>query len=282
MSKTEKSVLITGCSSGIGAAAALAMKNAGWRVVATARDPDSLASLANAGCETLALDVTDEASMTAAVAAAGPVHALVNNAGYSQSGALETLDMDAVRRQFETNVFGLLRLTQLVLPPMRERDDGRIINISSMGGKITFPGGGVYHATKFSVEALSDVLRYEVAKFGIKVVIVEPGLIRTKFAEAATAAMATGADSAGGPYGTFNHELEQVMADGYNKGPLAALAGPPEAAAKVIERALTTPKPKTRYKVTASAHVLMGMNKLLTDRMWDGFLGTSFPQPGKT
>src|SRR5829696_2378155 len=169
-------ILITGCSTGIGRATALRLARGGHDVVATARRPDSLAELAGAGCRTLALDVTDEASMVAAVEAAGPLDALVNNAGYSQSGALETLDMDDVRRQFETNVFGLLRMCQLVLPAMRERGAGRIVNISSMGGTFTFPGGGVYHATKHAVEALSDALRLEVACFGVKVVVVQPGL----------------------------------------------------------------------------------------------------------
>ena len=150
-------ILITGCSTGIGRATAERLAAGGHTVYATARKLEAVADLEGKGCRTLALDVTDEASMEAAVARideeSGGVDALVNNAGYSQSGAVETLAMDALRRQFETNVFGLVRLTQLVLPGMRERGFGRIVNISSMGANFTFPGGGAYHATKYAVEA---------------------------------------------------------------------------------------------------------------------------------
>src|SRR3712207_1336304 len=149
-------VLISGCSTGIGAAAAARLAKAGHTVYATARRVDTLSELESVGCRTLPLDVTDEESMQAAVTAVvsehGRVGALVNNAGYSQSGALETLTMDSVRTQFETNVFGLLRLSQLALPAMRAAGRGRIVNIGSMGGKLTFPGGGVYHATKYRSE----------------------------------------------------------------------------------------------------------------------------------
>ncbi len=160
---------------------------------ATARKPETLEGLKAKGCRTLALDVTSEDSMTTAVKTVldetGRIDALVNNAGYSQSGAAETLDLDDVRRQFETNVFGLLRMSQLVLPAMREQGSGRIVNISSMGGRLVFPGGGIYHATKYAVEALSDAMRFEVAGFGVQVVIVEPGLITTNFENAAVASM---------------------------------------------------------------------------------------------
>src|SRR5215218_1322987 len=181
-------VLITGCSTGIGRATAERLARTGMTVYATARRPETIADLEEAGCRTLALDVVDEESMRAAVVAValaeGSVGALVNNAGYSQSGAVESVPLDEVRRQFETNVFGLLRMCQLVLPGMRREGGGRIVNISSMGGKLVFPGGGIYHATKFSVEALSDALRFEVRGFGIGVSIVEPGLIKTEFATA--------------------------------------------------------------------------------------------------
>lgn len=133
----------------------------------------------------------DEDSMANAIEAvkgeSGGVDALVNNAGYSQSGPVETIGLDDVRRQFETNVFGLIRMCQLVLPGMREKGHGRIVNISSMGGRLVLPGGGAYHATKYSVEALSDALRFEVAGFGVKVIIVEPGLITTSFEDTAVA-----------------------------------------------------------------------------------------------
>src|SRR5918995_2140526 len=181
----SKAVLITGCSSGIGWTTAKHLSDVGWRVYATARNVEKIAPLGESGCRLLALDVTDEESMRAAVEeverAEGAVGALVNNAGYSQSGAVETVPLDDVRRQFDTNVFGLLRMCQLVLPGMRREGRGRIVNVSSMGGKLTFPGGGVYHATKYAVEALSDAMRFEVAGFGVDVVVIEPGLIRTSF-----------------------------------------------------------------------------------------------------
>jgi NADP-dependent 3-hydroxy acid dehydrogenase YdfG len=159
-------VLITGCSTGIGRATAEHLAKAGHLVYATARRAEAIADLEAAGCHTLALDVTDESSMRAAVeqvvAELGAVGVLVNNAGYSQSGAVEMVSMEDVRRQFETNVFGLTRMCQLVLPGMRAQGSGRIVNISSMGANFTFPGGGVYHATKYAVEAISDALRFEV------------------------------------------------------------------------------------------------------------------------
>jgi NADP-dependent 3-hydroxy acid dehydrogenase YdfG len=193
MSEDPGAVLITGCSSGIGHETARHLAGKGWTVYATARRPETLGELAEAGCETLALDVTDEASMKGAVdaveASHGAVGALVNNAGYSQSGALETLPMERLRAQFETNVFGLVRMCQLVLPKMRAAGRGRIVNVSSMGGKLVFPGGGAYHATKHAVEALSDALRWEVKGFGVHVSIIEPGLITTNFGETAASSL---------------------------------------------------------------------------------------------
>ena len=164
---SSRAVLITGCSSGIGAATARHLAANGWDVWATARDPERLADLRSAGCRTLALDLADQASMADAVAAVeaehGAVGALVNNAGYSQSGAFEAVPMERVRAQFETNVYGLVELTRLVLPGMRRRRAGRIMNLSSMGGRLVFPGGAFYHATKHAVEALSDALRFRCA-----------------------------------------------------------------------------------------------------------------------
>ncbi len=189
MSEPSRAVLITGCSSGIGHATAERLATAGWPVYATARRAESIADLADRGCVTLGLDVTDEQSMRAAVAAVeeaeGAVGVLVNNAGYSQSGAVESVPMDRIRAQFETNVFGLVRMCQLALPGMRRQRWGRIVNVSSMGGRMTFPGGGTYHATKHAVEAFSDALRFEVRGFGIEVVVIEPGLIKTRFGETA-------------------------------------------------------------------------------------------------
>src|SRR3954470_20147082 len=237
MANPSKAVLITGCSTGIGRATAERLTASGHTVYATARRPESIADLEGKGCRTLALDVTDEASMAAAVktveGAEGAVGVLVNNAGYSLSGALETLPMDEVRRQFETNVFGLLCMCQLVLPGMRRAGRGTVVNLSSMGGRLVFPGGGAYHATKFAVEALSDALRMEVGGFGIDVVCVEPGLIRTEFGT--TAASGVGADD--GPYAAFNRSVAKSTRDAY-EGPLSRLGGRPDDVAAAIERAL--------------------------------------------
>src|SRR5207253_1731246 len=170
-----------------GRARAARLAARGWTVSATARRPEAIRALGSRGCRTLALDVCDEASMRAAVEtierAEGAVGVLINNAGYGQEGAFEEVPMAEVRRQFETNVFGLVRLTQLVLPGMRRQGWGRVVNLSSMGGRLTLPGGAYYHATKYAVEALSDALRFEVKPFGIDVVVIEPGPIKTRFGD---------------------------------------------------------------------------------------------------
>ncbi len=280
MPAQSNAVLITGCSSGIGRATAELMASRGHRVYATARKLEAIADLADRGCRTLALDVTDEQSMSSAVAtveeAEGAVGVLVNNAGYSQSGAVETLDLDDVRRQFETNVFGLIRMCQLVLPGMRRQRHGRIVNLSSMGGKLTFPGGGAYHATKHAVEAISDALRFEVKGFGVDVVVIEPGLIKTQFAQTARATL--GADGGDGPYGKFNDAVAAATVDAY-EGPLSRLGGGPEAVARTIEKAVTAKRPRTRYPVTPSAWLFLGQHAVLTDRMWDAVSATQFPRP---
>ena len=275
-------VLITGCSTGIGRATAEHLAARGHTVYATARRPESIADLEAKGCRVLALDVTDEGSMRAAVdrvvAEEGRVGALVNNAGYSQSGAVETIAMDALRRQFETNVFGLVRMCQLVLPGMREARRGRIVNISSMGANFTFPGGGAYHATKYAVEAFSDALRFEVAGFGVDVVVIQPGTIRTEFDKAAMASIDGDGDTA---YGHFNLQVGEITQQAYEKGLLRLLGGGPERVAKTIETALTARKPRIRYRVTPSARVLITQRRLMTAGMWDAFLRTQFPQPGR-
>lgn len=279
----SKVVLITGCSSGIGKAAALRLVKAGWTVYASARRVDTLRDLAAAGCRTVALDVNDEASMTAAVAAIekehGAIGVLINNAGFSQSGALETVSVDKLRRQFETNVFGAFRLTQLVLPAMRAQGFGKIINLSSMGGRLTFPGGGAYHASKYALEALSDALRFEVRGFGVEVVLIEPGLIRTDFDKAAVGSIDEVA--AAGPYAAFNAAVAKATTEAYVKGPMAKLASDADDVAVVIEKAMNARRAKARYVVSPSARLLLTQRKLLSDRAWDAFLRTQFPQPGK-
>ncbi len=275
----SKAVLITGCSTGIGRATAERLARAGYPVYATARRLETLAGLEQVGCTPLTLDVTDEDSMRAAVhrvvADHGAVGALVNNAGYSASGAVETVSPQDLRRQFETNVFGLARMCQLALPAMREQRAGRIVNISSMGANFTFPGGGVYHATKYAIEALSDALRFEVKGFGVQVVIVQPGLIRTEFGATAAAEV----DPADGPYAEFNAAVAQTTKDAYEQGPLAKLGGGPDAVAKTIETAIATSRPRTRYRVTPAAHLLVNLRSLMSDRVWDRFVATQFTSP---
>jgi NAD(P)-dependent dehydrogenase (short-subunit alcohol dehydrogenase family) len=285
MDSVSKVVLITGCSSGIGHALALRMAKSGWIVYATARNVDTLAALASAGCRVLPLDVTDEASMRAAVEAIeaehGAVGVLVNNAGYSQSGAVESVPLDKVRRQFETNVFGLLRLTQLCLPGMRRQRWGKVVNVGSMGGRLTFPGGGIYHATKYALEALSDALRFEVAGFGIDVVLIEPGLIKTGFADAVSRGMSDIAGPTDDPYAGFNRAVEQATADAYEKGPLGRwFGGVPDDVAAAVEDAIGRSRPPARVPVTMSARLLVGIRGWMSDRMWDRFVGASFPRPG--
>jgi len=274
-------VLITGCSTGIGRATAERLTKGGHTVYATARRLESIADLAQQGCRTLALDVTDEESMRAAVAAVeeaeGAVGALVNNAGYSQSGAIEDVPMEQVRKQFETNVFGLVRMCQLVLPGMRKQGDGRIVNVSSMGGRLVFPGGGIYHATKHAVEALSDALRFEVRGFGIGVSIIEPGLIKTEFGHAAVGSM-DGVPTDDGAYARFNAEVAAKTAGAY-EGSMSRMAAPPDAVARVIQRAIESRRPRPRYVVTVGARAMLLTRRLLPDRGWDAMMRSQFPQP---
>jgi len=278
----SKAVLITGCSSGIGWATAERLADVGCRVYATARDVEMIAPLERRGCLLLPLDVTDEDSMRSAVEEVErqeeAVGSLVNNAGYSQSGAVEAVPIDKVRSQFERNVFGLVRMCQLVLPGMRRQGYGRIVNVSSMGGKLTFPGAGYYHATKHAVEALSDALRFKVEGFGVRVSVIEPGLIRTGFAHAAVGSMGGSED---GPYAGFDEAVARATMETYERGPISRLSGGPEAVAEAIERAISAQSPRSRYAVTPSARLFLGLRRLLPDRAWDAVLRTSYPQPGR-
>ncbi len=218
--------------------------------------------------------------MRAAVAtietAEGAIGVLINNAGYGLEGAFEELPMEAVRRQFETNVFGLITMTRLVLPAMRRQRWGRIVNLSSMGGKLTLPGGAYYHATKHAVESLSDALRFEVKGFGIDAVVIEPGPIKTQFGDTAINGIAAPADS---PYAAFNAQLAAQIRAAYEGGPMARFSGSPESVAAAIEKAITVANPRTRYKVTFAARFLMGLRRWLPDRAFDAFLRTQLSPP---
>ena len=276
----SKAVLITGCSSGIGHATAQCLNAAGWKVYATARRPETIADLQLQGATTLALDVTDEASMSAAVQqvteAEGAVGVLINNAGYSQSGAVESVSIKDAQRVFETNVFGLIRMCQLVLPQMRDQRWGKIVNISSMGGRLVFPGAGFYHATKYAVESISDALRFEVRGFGVDVILIEPGLITTRFGDVAAQSVSSAGEQ--GPYSEFNRSVARATANVYH-GPLVRLGGGPEKVAATVAHALAADRPKARYKVTPSAHLLIGQRRITPDRVWDLIMRAQFPTP---
>lgn len=276
----SKAVLITGCSSGIGHATAELLAREGWTVYATARKPETLSDLDRAGCRTLSLDVTDEDSMTAAVdavtAAEGAVGVLVNNAAYGLQGAVEAVPLDALRAQFETNVFGLVRLTQLVLPAMRARGAGHIINLSSMGGHFSLPGSFGVHASKHAVEAISDALRMELRPFGIAVVIVEPGPIRTAFGATlnSTLPAATGTD----PYDRFHADVAARIDAAYEPK-ITNFVLTADAVAKTVVRAAHRARPRTRYPVGVFARFAITLSRLLPGAALDAVIRAMFPVP---
>ena len=269
-------VLVTGCSSGIGREIVEDLLRQRHTVWATARRPDTLADLAERGAHVTALDVTDEASMSAAVAeveaAHGSVGTLVNNAGFGEYGAVEEVDMDKVRAMFETNVFGLARMCQLVLPGMRRAGKGRIINIGSMGGRFTFPLGGYYHATKYAVEALTDALRMEVTAFGVDVALVEPGITRSSFVEKSTES-----DGMGGapdsPYAALRASVSRSNAEAYTNRMMSVSA---ESVAQVVTSAVATDRPRTRYLLTPAAKVMAATHAVAGDRVWDRLMARQF------
>ena len=265
-------VLITGCSSGLGHAAAMVFRSAGYETFATARNPATLEKLRAIGCRTLALDVTDEASRRSAVEAVekqfGAVHILVNNAGYGQYGPIEEISLDALRRQFETNVFGGMRLSQLVLPAMRRAGKGRIVNVSSVAGRVAIMGGGAYHASKFAIEAIADALRPEVEPFGIAVVNVLPGPIATQFETTLIKSIPdTGADS---PYAPFRKSLVRHMHAFLRPGGFGVMTA--EHVARVVFKAATVARPRTRYNVGVFAKFGPFGRALVPDRLVDAVL----------
>jgi len=266
-------VLITGCSSGIGEATASRLARTGRIVYATARKPETLAHLEQGGCRTLPLDVTDEATMVDAVAKIeaqhGAVDVLVNNAGYGLYGPVEQLSMDELRRQFETNVFGLVRLTQLALPAMRAKKRGRILNVSSMGGRMTLPGGGAYHASKYAVESISDALRMEMRRFGIDVSLIEPGPVKTAWVEVAHESQANVSVPADGdPYADYKTAVQAGNESAYS-GSLAFLSSTADDIAKVIQKAIDARRPHTRYLIGPVAKSMVLTNAFVPDRIRD-------------
>jgi NAD(P)-dependent dehydrogenase (short-subunit alcohol dehydrogenase family) len=274
---------VTGCSSGIGRAIALRLAALGWPVYATARQPDAIADLADQGCHVLPLDVTDPASMRSVVARIvdrhGAVSGLVNNAGYGQHGPFEETPLSAFRRQFETNVFGVVALCQLVLPGMRRQHWGRIVNMSSMGGRLSFPGGAAYHGSKYALEAISDVMRFEVAGFGVRVILIEPGPTTTGFGEASVGTLAELSPSADGAYDEFRSGVRSALESTFAGAPEAG-SSTPEEVADVVIGSLTSDDPEPRVIVGAMAEHLIGLKEEGNARDWDQFVGTLYPRPG--
>jgi NAD(P)-dependent dehydrogenase (short-subunit alcohol dehydrogenase family) len=269
---TPKVAIVTGASSGIGEATARRLSAMGFTVYAAARRVQRMAPLADVGIRTFCVDVTDDSSLTAfidhVVTESGRVDVLVNNAGYGSYGAVEDVPLDEARRQFEVNVFGLARLSQLVLPHMRAQRAGRIINISSMGGKIYEPLGGWYHATKFAVEGLSDSMRMELRPLGIDVVIIEPGAIATEWSAIAGEHLL--ATSGHGPYA---YQAKR-MAAFFTADP-DGLASPPTVIADAVATAVRARRPRTRYVVGRGARSTLAVRRILSDRAFDRFMNTT-------
>ncbi len=262
---TNKVALITGASSGIGKETAKLLRQKGYTVYGAARRVEKMQDLKEAGVKLLAMDVTDDASMVAGVNEIMNnehcIDLLVNNAGYGSYGALEDVPMSEARYQFEVNIFGMARLTQLVLPHMRAQHSGRIINISSIGGEIGEPHGAWYHATKFAVEGLSDSLRMELKEFGIDVVVIRPGAIITEWAGIARESMLKmSGDTA---YKELAQKHYKVFERADNMG------SKPIVVARTIVKAATVRHPKTRYATGGGAKPILLLRKLLSDRMFD-------------
>jgi NAD(P)-dependent dehydrogenase (short-subunit alcohol dehydrogenase family) len=262
-----QTALVTGASSGLGKVIAKQLIKDGLTVIVAARRVGQMDDLKTLGAHPIALDVSKEESITAAVSEIeerfGGVDVLVNNAGFGVYGALEDVPMDEARYQFEVNVFGLARLTQLLVPHMRQRKSGRIINMSSVGGKIYTPLGAWYHATKHAVEGLSDCLRLELAPFGIDVVVIEPGIILTEFGNVIEEAMKK--HSGSGPYADMAASVANATANSYKAGGGSS----PQLIADTVSRVIKARRPKTRYAVGKYAKPLIAIRKWLGDRAFD-------------
>ena len=280
MTRPPRNVLVTGCSTGIGRQAASVLARRGWRVYATARRLDAIADLERHGCRLLELDVTDEASRAAAVdavmAAEGAVGVLVNNAGISELGATAAMPVAHVERMFATNVFGMLSLTQLVVPGMRTRGAGRIVNIGSMNGRWMMPGMGSYAATKHALEAFSDALRYELRPFGIEVSLIAPGMVTTGFGHSAARRSDSSEDDP--QWADFTARVSELTLT-WDAGPRARLACSPRDVAERVVRAAESQRPQARYRVAPSATIMLSLRRVLPERTFERVLRAQFPSP---
>ncbi len=271
---TTRTALVTGGSSGIGEQAALRLRKAGFEVYAVARRVDRMAGLAEQGIHVFGMDVTDDASMVAGIERIieeqGRLDVLVNNAGYGSYGAVEDVPIDEARRQFEVNIFGLARLTQLVTPHMRAQGSGRIINISSIGAVIYEPFGAWYHATKNALEGFSDSLRVELAPFGIEVVIIRPAGILTEWNEISRGSLVE--TSRGGAYETQAAAAAKTLKSVDNR----LMSSGPGVVARTIVKAATAERPRLRYATGRGARMVMATRRLLPDRAFDAILTRAY------
>ncbi|GGA52671.1 oxidoreductase [Dyella nitratireducens] len=270
--KRKKTALVTGASSGMGKAIAKRLIKDGFQVYAAARRIDAMGDLAALGAKLLGMDISKEGEVKTAVgiilAEAGGVDVLVNNAGFGLYGPIEDIGISEARYQFEVNVFGPARLTQLLLPAMRKNGGGTIVNITSMGGKIYTLLGGWYHATKHALEGWSDCLRLELAPFGIKVVVVEPGLIETGFGEVVAEGLLKRPGS--GAYVKLTQATAKATKDAYGKDAYGKGRGThPDVIASVVSKAVSASKPRTRYVAGKYAKPMIMIRQWLGDRVFD-------------
>ena len=261
---SNKVALITGASSGMGKDFSLRLLDEGYIVYGVARRIERMSDIEGAGGHIIKLDITDDSSIVATVdqiiKEQGRIDVLINNAGYGSYGAIEDVPIEEAKRQFEVNVFGLARLTQLVLPHMRKNNFGKIINISSIGGKLHGPLGGWYHATKFALEGLSDCLRFETKQFGIDVIVIEPGGVESEWGDIAlNAAMERSGSTA---YSETAKGFKKIM-ETFKK------QAPPKVITDLVMKALRAKNPKTRYSAGTAAKPMLFMRKILSDRMFD-------------
>lgn len=260
-----KTVLITGASAGIGKATAIYLAQKGYNVFGGARRTEKMEELKKYNIKLVSLDVTNEESLVACVnqinEEAGCIDILINNAGFGSQGAIEDISMKEAIYQMEVNVFGAMRLTQLVLPEMRKNKFGKIVNISSLGGKIALPLGGWYHASKFAMEGLSDTLRKEVKSFGIDVIVIEPGGIKSEWGDIALDNLVRISGSS-----AYKKMVDGAVA-GYRK--TESNNSDPIVIAKLIKRAIEAKYPKTRYTGGSMSKTLLFLRSVLSDKMLD-------------
>lgn len=270
----KKVVLVTGASSGIGRETALFLAKHDYKVYGVARRMDKLQELNRSGVTTLAMDVTDELSIKNAVGEIikreGTIDILINNAGYGEYGAIEDVSIENARYQMDVNVFGLVQVTKMVLPYMRKQKSGSIVNISSIGGKISNPLGGWYHASKFALEALSDSLRLEVKQFGIHVIVIEPGGIKSEWGGIAFNKMLEA--SRNSVYSTYADKMYNFIRsmEQNNQAP------GPIVIAELIKKAIESKKPKARYAAGAMAKPMLFMKRYLSDSLFDRIILRTF------